>query len=522
MAEEPSTFHKIWGTIIDPGGDPGAIRRAADACRKLSTDINDLLNTLDPVAAELKGNWRGSSGDGFQQNWAKFKTGLTDYAKHLGGSGQGLDEVADAIHEAQIQARNFKIMVGVTLAAGAAMTFFTFGTSDAAAIAAVEAEAGVMATMFARLGALIAGEAEAVSALISAFQVVAARFLLGAGFSLAATLTVKGIFQHENVLDPANYSAKDATNLLLGGTLTVGLGSLASMGRVRALIDAHPIYTAGAAGVLGGGSGSAIVQTWLDHKSLFSWDTLGNIALSAGLAGAAGLAIGTGGVGIDKGITALRGIRELPMEEPIMGSADNGLTGLLGPAGGRLGLDGIEELPAPRGPLVSPAGDTLIEPPGGAPGRPMMRPGDGAPLFPADMFPRPGFRALTPEDVVRGFTGIPAGAAQYVVNGVGDTPPLAIPDQPPPVPSASDFPVPPVPPPPPPPVPPLQPHPHPHPNPGPYTVHPGDSLWAIAQKAYGDGRLWTNIWQANPQISNPDLIHPGDIIEIPPLPQHVR
>ncbi|WP_295820453.1 BON domain-containing protein [uncultured Deinococcus sp.] len=47
-----------------------------------------------------------------------------------------------------------------------------------------------------------------------------------------------------------------------------------------------------------------------------------------------------------------------------------------------------------------------------------------------------------------------------------------------------------------------------------YTVKPGDSLSAIAQKFYGDAMEYKKIAHYN-NISNPDLIHPGDKLRIP-------
>jgi nucleoid-associated protein YgaU len=49
-----------------------------------------------------------------------------------------------------------------------------------------------------------------------------------------------------------------------------------------------------------------------------------------------------------------------------------------------------------------------------------------------------------------------------------------------------------------------------------YTVQSGDSLSKIAQQQYGDGKKWRAIFEANrDQISNPDLIHPGQVLKIP-------
>jgi nucleoid-associated protein YgaU len=51
-----------------------------------------------------------------------------------------------------------------------------------------------------------------------------------------------------------------------------------------------------------------------------------------------------------------------------------------------------------------------------------------------------------------------------------------------------------------------------------YTVQAGDSLSKIAQRQYGDGKRWKAIFEANrDQITNPDLIHPGQVLKIPTL-----
>ena len=50
-----------------------------------------------------------------------------------------------------------------------------------------------------------------------------------------------------------------------------------------------------------------------------------------------------------------------------------------------------------------------------------------------------------------------------------------------------------------------------------YTVVSGDSLSKIAKKFYADANAWKTIFEANrDKISNPDLIHPGQVLRIPP------
>ncbi len=51
-----------------------------------------------------------------------------------------------------------------------------------------------------------------------------------------------------------------------------------------------------------------------------------------------------------------------------------------------------------------------------------------------------------------------------------------------------------------------------------YTVKKGDALWWIAefQQIYNDPFMWPLIYQANrSQISNPNLIEPGQVLRIP-------
>ncbi len=47
-------------------------------------------------------------------------------------------------------------------------------------------------------------------------------------------------------------------------------------------------------------------------------------------------------------------------------------------------------------------------------------------------------------------------------------------------------------------------------------VQPGNSLWRIARRAYGEGAQYTIIYAANSsQIRDPDLIYPGQIFNVP-------
>ena len=113
--------------------------------------------------------------------------------------------------------------------------------------------------------------------------------------------------------------------------------------------------------------------------------------------------------------------------------------------------------------------------------------------------------------VLYGFDG-PAWSSNTQTDEAPPPPPVAESAEPQVVPAAVEetapapAPEPAAPPPPPPPPPP--------PAPRTYTVVSGDTLWAIAERFYGDGSKYQQIADAS-GVPNPDLIHPGQVLTIP-------
>ena len=59
-------------------------------------------------------------------------------------------------------------------------------------------------------------------------------------------------------------------------------------------------------------------------------------------------------------------------------------------------------------------------------------------------------------------------------------------------------------------------------HPDTYTVRKGDTLWSISARFLQRPWEWPEVWQANPQVANPHLIYPGEVLSLAYLNGQLR
>ena len=331
-------------------------------------------------------------------------------------------------------------MIMATLLAGAALTFFTAGLSNAASAAVVSSATSGLAAIAVRLAFVLSGKAAAMAALQCAMMTVMARLAMGMGFSLISSVFVKAVVQDLNVLDPASWNAADASKLLLDGTLVIGMASIARTPGIATRLAGPTGTPSFRRQLVGGASFGAPASATFSFTSQFGFQ--------------------------GKSLTDADAWEEVAYSTAVGGIAGFGAAGLF--HGGPRVVEWTR-----RNGMLRPGITTTIEPP----------------LIDIHL-----------ADVMRASTGLVSDAINYWINypepDVMPTPPPLAPGATPPVLPTTPVASAPT---------------------GTTTARPGDSLSGIAGRVYGDPNRWPDVARANPQITNPNHIHPGDVINVPRL-----
>ncbi|MFI5657877.1 WXG100 family type VII secretion target [Streptomyces sp. NPDC051684] len=112
--------------IVNPGGRPDVVRDAARGWRAMSKHLDSMFSELDrQVENTLGDHWRGDSANAFKAHWHELKRAVDDTLPVFEEAAKGLDEAADAIEEINDEIHQIYLEIGVSVAAGVALSFVT-------------------------------------------------------------------------------------------------------------------------------------------------------------------------------------------------------------------------------------------------------------------------------------------------------------------------------------------------------------------------------------------------------------
>ena len=287
-APAPDRFNQVVD-VVNPGGDPSVLRRAAEAWRQTAVLLRGTAGALDSAVRPTAARWHGQAGSAFAHHWRQLHHSIEEGAATFDQVAASLDEIAAQIEAANEQVHQLYAAIGVTVALGVAMSLVTVGVGSAGAAAAVTAQAGRAATIVARLGNLLTISARTMSGFRAAFLAFSQRWALAAAGNVVATGAQKAVFEpSHNPL--AGWTIQDVTRIVVGATAQAGTASLAGGStRFSSAAARHPLATASATGFAGGGAGSLASDLWVDRRPL-SLTAVRNALVNGASGGGAGLA----------------------------------------------------------------------------------------------------------------------------------------------------------------------------------------------------------------------------------------
>ncbi|MGW4222652.1 WXG100-like domain-containing protein [Streptomyces bauhiniae] len=213
-----------------PDADEDGLRDAAKAWRAFADDVDDVTSGANNAAGSLIENNTGDAISAFADPfWRRYHHDghgwLKDLAAAARAMAKALDAYADVVHGAEKKLEHELEIVGATLVAGTALTVFTAGMSEAAAVAA----AATVTELAAGLGIAVTEEIAAIAG--TTLATAAFGGVESVTVDLAVTQPVsialgeqKGGFDLDEVHQSAAYGA------LLGGGLG-GAGATARAAR---------------------------------------------------------------------------------------------------------------------------------------------------------------------------------------------------------------------------------------------------------------------------------------------------
>jgi uncharacterized protein YukE len=224
--------------IVNPGGDPEALREAAHAWRALGVRVAEIVANADAdVNAVVGSAWSGEAAEAFAAHWGELGAGLGGLGPHCEAVAANLEAAAEAIEEINSAIHAIALELGITVGLSVGMSFFTFGFS-AAAGAARAAMLGARALQLVKtLGMLLARVAEALRALSLLSKSRLGVFLADHHRLVAVNVAgnVGGNVGADLIYEPNENNVGEAVwKGAVSGVVGTGVASASSRGSVRA------------------------------------------------------------------------------------------------------------------------------------------------------------------------------------------------------------------------------------------------------------------------------------------------
>ncbi|MDQ3575143.1 MAG: WXG100 family type VII secretion target [Actinomycetota bacterium] len=273
--------------IVNPGGDPAVLRRAAGAWREMAADLRSTTESLAPGVREVGITWHGLASREFVRKWEEQERWINERARVFEEIAEHLDQIARQIEETNEQIHQLFLVIGATVVFGAVSSVLSFGFASAPAAAVVAAQTGQAVAIVARLGTFLTISARTMSGLRAALLAFSQRWAIAAVANTLATGAQKAISNpNHNPLD--NWTISDLTKITVGATAASGVTTVAGhSARFSSLAAEHPLKASLATSAIGGAGGSLVNDLWVDRRGVGA-NTLRNAVangFSSGLAG---------------------------------------------------------------------------------------------------------------------------------------------------------------------------------------------------------------------------------------------
>lgn len=206
--------------IWNPGGDPAALRAAADAWTAMGATLRAQAEAIRTSRTMLGDGWQGPARGAYETHSDEILSTMDEGADGFDTVAAELRHVADEIEDINRQIHEIYVAIAATAVVSIAASFITFGASAVAGAAAATAGAARAASLVRTLASVISVSRLTFTTFKAArFVTVWRNFAIGVGIGTGLTAAGKAAFQQQNPFDLDNWSLKDLRNIIVGGSV---------------------------------------------------------------------------------------------------------------------------------------------------------------------------------------------------------------------------------------------------------------------------------------------------------------